>query len=480
MIVFWPDNLRVDDKDCLMGYKTEDYLLIVKTQPDDQLELLGSCVVQRPSAPHYHFLIDPALGIPTGLYYDCELVEAFVFYFTPPKTNRLQYFSDRPLQLDLSGVHPSKDDFYLRNYSTYWSLLDPEPMIDYQELLKKINAVNGLQQMRQESHFDWHRIYTILSWICFIPRVLIELLLYLMNVPLPILRQPLRNLSKTIQQIDLRLQQLCFWPPQYFQWLERTEKLEPEAQAQYIGFWNTVWLIANDVILGIAIGATLVEFSDLFAETFSAILQHYDHQLDDIMTWLLNWPGGLKLNSELSSFFGDLYRWMLFAWRYTIETNASFIQLFLLLGGRCGVLGCTMILAILSDLITLSTLHLHLLYAVSCRIYYWQVSIMFSTFHLFQGRKYNPLRKRIDAAEYELDQTLIGAIIFTLLIFLLPTVGAYYLLFSIGRICVFMLLSVFEICLAILNHFPLFALLLRLKDPKRLPGRIYDGRTSLF
>ena len=33
--------------------------------------------------------------------------------------------------------------------------------------------------------------------------------------------------------------------------------------------------------------------------------------------------------------------------------------------------------------------------------------------------------------------------------------------------------SVLEIILAVLNHFPLFAIMLRIKDPKRLPDGIY-------
>lgn len=37
---------------------------------------------------------------------------------------------------------------------------------------------------------------------------------------------------------------------------------------------------------------------------------------------------------------------------------------------------------------------------------------------------------------------------------------------------IIMLLGLFQIALAILNHFPLFALMLRIKDPLRLPGII--------
>lgn len=36
---------------------------------------------------------------------------------------------------------------------------------------------------------------------------------------------------------------------------------------------------------------------------------------DSYLVWLMHWPAGLKLNSELCIFFGQLYRWMVMSWR---------------------------------------------------------------------------------------------------------------------------------------------------------------------
>lgn len=82
------------------------------------------------------------------------------------------------------------------------------------------------------------------------------------------------------------------------------------------------------------------------------------------------------------------------------------------------------------------------------------------------------LRNRIDSCDYDLDQLLIGTILFTLLIFLLPTVLVFYLTFASARMAIIMLKATLEMLLACLNHFPLFALMLRVKDSKRLPGGI--------
>ena len=44
-----------------------------------------------------------------------------------------------------------------------------------------------------------------------------------------------------------------------------------------------------------------------------------------------------------------------------------------------------MILSALSDLLSLSTVHVYLFYMVAARIYYWQLSVIWSLFNLFRG-----------------------------------------------------------------------------------------------
>lgn len=88
------------------------------------------------------------------------------------------------------------------------------------------------------------------------------------------------------------------------------------------------------------------------------------------------------------------------------------------------------------------------------------------------GKKWNVLRERLDSCDYGVDQLLLGTILFTLLFFLLPTVVVYYVLFCAARMVVVTVQILLKSCLAFLNHFPLFALMLYVKDPFRLPGGV--------
>jgi phosphatidylinositol N-acetylglucosaminyltransferase subunit Q len=134
--------------------------------------------------------------------------------------------------------------------------------------------------------------------------------------------------------------------------------------------------------------------------------------------------------------------------------------------------GATMPISLSSDLVLILTLHIYSFYVASARLFHWQLSIIISLFHLFRGKKRNVLRKRIDSCDYDLDQLLLGTILFTVLFFLLPTVFVFYLTFASARMGIIMLQAALDTALACLNHFPLFALMLRIKDSRRLPGGI--------
>lgn len=163
-----------------------------------------------------------------------------------------------------------------------------------------------------------------------------------------------------------------------------------------------------------------------------------------------------------------------------VSVLRPYIPLLIQFLGFSAFAGATMPISIFSDLVSLLTLHVYSFYIASARIFHWQLTIIVSLFHLFRGKKRNVLRNRIDSCDYDLDQLLLGTILFTLQIFLLPTVFVFYLTFASARVVVICLKAALEISLACLNHFPLFALMLRVKDPGRLPGSFQVHRCRCF
>jgi phosphatidylinositol glycan class Q protein len=302
----------------------------------------------------------------------------------------------------------------------------------------------------------------------------------------------LKDISATAQQVEIRLQQFCYWPMQYVTLRLRKNDWESvtTSHPDYIRFYNSLWLVANDVIIGIALGSYIIDNSGWVAQEISQLLSQYTvDALQSSISWLMGWPAGLKLNNELGAFLGDLFLWVIDYWSSKalfkvgcgiiadrtpgcIEALRPVLPHIIWFIGFSSFAGASMPIALLSDLLSILTLHIYSFYLASARIYHWQLNILISLFHLFRGKKHNVLRNRIDSCDYDLDQLLVGTILFTLLFFLLPTVVVFYLNFAIARMAIISLKAVFDTMLSCLNHFPLFALMLRVKDPGRLPGML--------
>ncbi|KAG0200008.1 phosphatidylinositol N-acetylglucosaminyltransferase subunit gpi1 [Mortierella sp. GBA30] len=313
--------------------------------------------------------------------------------------------------------------------------------------------------------------------VLFVLRMLVEINLWVLNWKFPAWAFngiAIKDMTTTGQQIDLRLQQACFWPWQYFMARKRAWTNMSITRAQYISFYNSMWLVANDIIIGVAFGSFLISNNKYMGD----VLQRYvkDYTIDSIsavLEWLTckeQFPAGLKLNPHLNPFLGQLFKWLIDLWAEFIISLQPIVPIVVNTIGLSGVFGATMALSLISDLLAFTTLHIYWFYMVAARIFHWQLTILYSLFNLFRGKKRNTLRHRIDSCDYDLDQLLLGTILFTLLTFLFPTIVVYYLTFALSRVMVICMQATMETVLACLNHFPLFAIMLRFKDPDRLPG----------
>ncbi|KAJ9476951.1 Phosphatidylinositol N-acetylglucosaminyltransferase subunit GPI1 [Pseudozyma hubeiensis] len=291
----------------------------------------------------------------------------------------------------------------------------------------------------------------------------------------------LTSVSASARQLDVRISQLVVAPrlASRLRYLRKQQKLPiDEIAAPYIGLWNAVWLIANDIILGYAASVLLLQHRTELAQLSRSLSERY--LLESVLwllSWLENWPAGLKLNTELSLFFSDAYSSLTMAWHAQglarILLRLESVIAAIALTGR--FMGVTMVLCMVQDLVSVCTLHITIFYTLSFRTMRAFVYVLSSLFDVFRGKKRNALRGgRLDNASYELDQLLLGTLLFTLVAFLFPTVYVYYLAFGLLRFGVVAFeAGVVETCLALLNHLPLFALMLRVKDPHRLPAGVW-------
>lgn len=132
----------------------------------------------------------------------------------------------------------------------------------------------------------------------------------------------LKDVSATAQQVDIRLQQFCYWPIQYLTLRKRKTDWESitDRHPDYIRFYNSLWLVANDVIIGIALGSYIIDNADWVAWQINYVLSGWTVEgLQNMIEWLMDWPAGLKLNNELARFLGDLFLWVIEYWAGGLE-----------------------------------------------------------------------------------------------------------------------------------------------------------------
>ncbi|VVT44296.1 uncharacterized protein SAPINGB_P000369 [Magnusiomyces paraingens] len=481
-----------------------------------RLSVLGTVNMEKPDLQGDPALFSAEIKADSKypvLHYCPDHTYAQVILFDPPLSYRLQYFALHPPSLEL----PEKASFTVISEQLEKSLVDQE--LETQELCARVKSHAEYSQqdldnrsrilhnciaqlntcrdlgaaLRKQStsqvlenrpqHWQGPRA---------ISRFLSRLLIYIVcglrlcaETALVLIEwrptspqghwHAFKELSATAQQIDLRLQQFCYWPVQYLRIRQQSQDWTRNYAAfnvEYVLFYNSIWLIINDVIIGITMAKLLLEFRVDVCQQLSRVVDLLTLDFERTILWLMDWPGGLKLNNELAAFFGGLFIWVVQFWRVALTLLRPFFSSMVLVVAYSGFGGATLLLSLVSDLVSLATAHVYAFYLASGRIYHWQLTVLRSLFHLFRGKKRNVLRNRVDSCTYELDQLLMGTIFFTSLIFLLPTVLVFYLTFAACRFGIILVNALLESCLAYLNHFPLFAIMLYFKDYKRLPGGI--------
>ncbi|XP_026469655.1 phosphatidylinositol N-acetylglucosaminyltransferase subunit Q [Ctenocephalides felis] len=192
--------------------------------------------------------------------------------------------------------------------------------------------------------------------------------------------------------------------------------------------------------------------------------------LRELLSSLMGSPVGLKLNKAFNTMLGKcfLYHielWWIFLVQLSPWICHSFNVLFCL-----GTLGISYQSAMICDIISLTTFHVHCIYVYAAKLYNIQVKGLKALWRLFLGRKYNPLRDRVDSCSYSNRQLFIGTLGFTIFLFLLPTTTLYYIVFTVLRIIMLVIMEVLDWIRELLHSMPIYTSLLWLFGSVAVPS----------
>lgn len=457
--------------------------------------------------------------------------------FEPPNFRNLEYFSISHILLQSTGSV---------NITTNPKLLDtlamveppPTPIRSTLTDDEVLDSINQCHMIREKLHkyllknryirpkvfipnflnFVWNelrlhliRVLVIIIWS--IEKLTIWMI-WLLNYK--VYNMSLVTISQAFRQLEVRMRQINYFPVQFLcyynkEYLYDDKKIVSSLQiplknknlnvnnSNYINLFNSLWMILNDVILGITfwrvIEPNLAYLASLFDETI--IIRTLDHDLYNLVSWVsFNHPAGFKLNNELGLFMGNMFLWSLKVWQEFISSGAIYSITGSIsresVGHSRGIIeriiqvlcfcGFSFFLGAVADLTNIITFHIYCCYYSSTRIFNRQVNTIKSLCQLFRGKKYNVLRKRVDnldnyskvpAQYFEIDQMLVGTLMFIVLVLLLPTIFAFYVTFFCVQMVKLGIMNLIESILIVLNFLPLFVVILKLKNSNRLQGGVH-------
>lgn len=142
--------------------------------------------------------------------------------------------------------------------------------------------------------------------------------------------------------------------------------------------------------------------------------------------WLFGNPAGFKPNINLAHFLGNFVLELICLWNHVTCALTEIKPLIVFYIASVGILGFSVQMAATNDILFFCSFGLFCVYSVFAFIYNHTLKMLSTLLKLFRGRKYNIIRKRDDSASFEIEILYLGVLIFTLSIFLLPTVAIFY------------------------------------------------------
>jgi signal transduction histidine kinase len=192
--------------------------------------------------------------------------------------------------------------------------------------------------------------------------------------------------------------------------------------------------------------------------------------------WLTGEPAGLKLNEELGHMVGGAAVEAVSAWEGAVMLLAVHMGPVLVLAAAVSWLGITFALACASDALSVVSLHLWALQWALASLHASVSTLLGTLWLLFQGKKRNPLRSRIDSIDpehpYAAQQLLVGTLLFACALLIVPTVTIYYAFFSAAWAVCLALTAMLWIMRTVLSDLPAAGMAVRVLCPQTLPASL--------
>ncbi|SBT77734.1 phosphatidylinositol N-acetylglucosaminyltransferase subunit GPI1, putative [Plasmodium ovale] len=336
----------------------------------------------------------------------------------------------------------------------------------YVERLKKDGKTSKPCTLKKEKKNVLSLIYVVL-FFTYMLSIISKALYYVLNI-LNILSENFIS-KKKIHVLYLIKEKVLMNSEWYylFQSIIKNEKSSSSYHRYKQIILIRFFALMTDVCLGILLFFLITRNVLNLPAVYEKIKVFHDtNTLTSILGTLLQNPLGLKLNNNFTSFIGSAIVSILDKWDYFKNIFPLRSSVVVDVFRVSSLLGFSFFLSLLIDYIKLITAHVSLIFFFLkklCSIFH---SNIYSLYLLFNGKKWNILKLRVDTNYYTNEEVILGTILFTILIFLYPTVLVLFSAFGI----IYFMINRFTYSLSIVKdvilYSPFYILFLRSSSNK--------------
>ncbi|KAI9292953.1 Gpi1-domain-containing protein [Neoconidiobolus thromboides FSU 785] len=147
-----------------------------------------------------------------------------------------------------------------------------------------------------------------------------------------------------------------------------------------------ITLILNSIVVYFVIYFISLNKYRIGRKICSLIQRFTVENIKELIGWLQGEPAGLKLNSGLTKFLGQLFLCVIYPFIELSDIWPSYINFLLNFAIIISILfGLSGLLAFSMDLFSLICLHLNWFYLLASKLFHWHLNINLSLFNLFIG-----------------------------------------------------------------------------------------------
>ncbi|KAL0714643.1 hypothetical protein Bca4012_021622 [Brassica carinata] len=284
-----------------------------------------------------------------------------------------------------------------------------------------------------------------------------------------------RLLKNTWINFRIRSCQILHWPISLRENDTRSISCVEDAEKAALRRHSTWSAIAVDLVLGNLIGLSLLfNTGSVCSWLFHFAKEFTNDILRSGCVWLMGVPAGFKLNTELAGVLGMVSLNVIQIWSTLWIFMASFIFYLIRAVAVMGItFGATVSAAFVIDVITFATLHITALHWAITLVYSHQIQALAALWRLFRGRKMNPLRQRLDSYGYTVKQHVVGSLLFTPLLLLLPTTSVFYIFFTITSTTINSISMLIEFTISVIHATPYAEIVIWLFRRQRFPSGVW-------